>query len=150
MAILACLDDVPAKQLDPIKQLVVELLVSYGGIAGGAAILSEGFSKIFPKVCGKENRWTFVLTFVLGFPAKYLFPAVYGQDHLRSWVFHGIVLLFVGVSAAVMRERLVQKFSGFFSSFFIKDAGVPPAANPPTAVLPPQDPGPTGSQGGGK
>lgn len=146
MALLEVLD----AKTDPAKQIVVELLVSYGGIAAGAAILSEGFKGIFRKVIGHEAAWTFIMTFVLGVPAKYVFPDAYGPMHLRAWIFHLIVLLFVAVSAAVMRERLIQKFSGFFASFFTKDAGTSPPTNPPTAVLPPQDPGPTGTQGGGK
>jgi hypothetical protein len=146
VALMALVQDpaTAAKQLDPIKQLVLELLVSYGGIAAGAAILSEGFSKIFPKVVGKENRWTFILTFVLGLPAKYLFPTVYGHDGTRSWVFHSVVLLFVAVSAAVMRERLVQKFAGFFGGIFSKGSGGAPldeGGKPTTKILPPQDQG---------
>jgi len=154
MAFLACFDDAVQKP-DPVKQLVLELLVSYGGIAGGAAILSEGLKSSFKKMAGLENLWAFIFTFVLGLPAKYLFPNVYGPMHLRAWVFHGIVLLFLAVGAAAMRDRLLKRFTGLFSTMFTKgaaDATLPaPAAAPnaPPAALPPQDQGPAGTQGGG-
>lgn len=151
MAFLSCLEDAAVKT-DPVKQLVLELLVSYGGIAAGAAILAEGLKGIFPKIVGQENRWTFLLAFILGVPAKYLFPNAYGPMHLRAWIFHVIVLLFVAVSAAAMRLHLIQKFSGFFSTVIGKGSGgpaAPPSTNPPTDV-PPQDQGSSGDQGGGK
>jgi len=140
LTVLAALTAEDAVKVDPVRQLVVELLVSYGGIAGGAALLSEGLKGIFKGMVGKENRWTFLLTFLLGMPAKYVFPTAYGPTHLRAWVFHAIVLLFVGVGATGVRDSLVRKLSGFFGGMFAKPDAAPASSSPPTAVLKP-DPG---------
>jgi hypothetical protein len=136
MSMLAAVVGLTDEATDPIRQLVVELLVSYGGIAGGAALLSEGLKPIFKRMVGQENYWTFLFTFVLGLPAKYLFPNSYGPTHVRAWVFHVMVLLFVGVGAAAMRERLLQKLTGFFSALATKGSA---EAQTSTKVLKPDD-----------
>ena len=146
MSMLAAVFGLTDETTDPIRQLVVELLVSYGGIAGGAAILSEGLKSIFKRMVGHENYVTFLLTFVLGLPAKYLFPNSYGPMHMRAWVFHLMVLLFVGVAAAAMRERLLQKMTGFFATLVTKGST---EAKTATKVLKPDDtPAPPPDAGG--
>ena len=147
MSMLATVFGLTDETTDPIRQLVVELLVSYGGIAGGAAILSEGLKRIFKRMVGQENYWTFLLTFVLGVPAKYLFPNAYGPMHTRAWVFHVIVLLFIGVGAAAMRERLLQKMTGFFSDLLTKKSA---EARTATKVLKPDDTPTAPPDAGGK
>jgi hypothetical protein len=147
MSALALAVGVPDQTTDPIRQLVLELLVSYGGIAGGAAMLSEGLKRIFSKMTGQENYWTFLLTFVLGAPAKYLFPNSYGPTHTRAWVFHLIVLLFVGVGAAAMRERLLERASGLLAGLVKKDDA---EHKPATKVLKPDDNPATPAGGGGQ
>ena len=147
MSMLAALVGLSDETTDPIRQLVVELLVSYGGIASGAAVLSEGLKNIFKRMVGHENYWTFMFAFVLGLPAKYLFPNAYGPMHARAWVFHIMVLLFVGVGAAAMRERLLARLTGFFSDLLTKKSADSQAA---TKVLKPDDNPAAPKDGGGQ
>ena len=64
---------------DPVKELVLRFLLSYGGIAGGVSFLVEGLKALFKsQVDGREPVLVIVFAFVLGSAAKELMPGVYG------------------------------------------------------------------------
>ena len=103
-------------QSDPIKELVLRFLLSYGGLAGGVSFLVEGLKMMFKeKISGREPLLVIVLTFVLGSAAKALFPA-YGPNTANSWGLHELILVFVAVGAAAFHD----KFLSVLTSFTIK------------------------------
>lgn len=98
---------------DPVKELVLRFLLSYGGIAGGVSFLVEGLKAMFKgKVDGKEPVLVIVLAFVLGSAAKALVPA-YGPNTLTSWGLHELILVFVAVGAAAFHDKFLSVMTSF-------------------------------------
>jgi hypothetical protein len=100
-------------QSDPIKELVLRFLLSYGGIAGGVSFLVEGLKAMFKdKVTGREPVIVIVLAFVLGSAAKALVPA-YGPNTMSSWGLHELILVFVAVGAAAFHDKFLSVLTSF-------------------------------------
>jgi hypothetical protein len=117
-------------QSDPVKELVMKFLLSYGGIAGGVSFLVEGLKGMFKNfVSGRENVLVIVFTFVLGSAAKLLMPGIYGANTASAWGLHELILIFVAVGAAAFHDKFLSVLTGFFQK-----PGDPPAPPPPPAV----------------
>lgn len=100
-------------QSDPIKELVLRFLLSYGGLAGGVSFLVEGFKMMAKdRISGKEPILVIVLTFVLGSAAKALVPA-YGPNTMNSWGLHELILVFVAVGAAAFHDKFLSVLTSF-------------------------------------
>lgn len=99
---------------DPVKEVVLRFLLSYGGIAGGVAFLVEGLKAMFkPFVAGREPIITILLSFGLGAAAKGLMPAVYGPATLNAWGLHLLILTFVAVGAATFHDKFISVLGSF-------------------------------------
>jgi hypothetical protein len=108
---LAMLDD---KANDPVKELVLRFLLSYGGIVGGVSFLVEGLKMMFKdKVDGREPLLVIVLAFLLGSAAKALIPGVYGPSTLNAWGLHELILVFVAVGAAAFHDKFLSVLTSF-------------------------------------
>lgn len=129
-------------QSDPVKELVMKFLLSYGGIAGGVSFLVEGLKGMFKNfVSGRENVLVIVFTFVLGSAAKLLMPGVYGASTAAAWGLHELILIFVAVGAAAFHDKFLSVLTGFFSG----SGGPPtPPPPPPPAVTAASAPPPSG------
>jgi hypothetical protein len=100
---------------DPVKELVLRFLLSYGGIVGGVSFLLEGLKLIFKTfVSGKEPILVIVLSFFLGASAKLLFVDVYGPNTKTAWGLHLLILFFVAVGAAAFHDKFLSVLLGFF------------------------------------
>lgn len=111
LAMAAALVD---EKSDPVKELVLRFLLSYGGIVGGVSFLVEGFKALFKdRVSGKEPVLVIVLAFVLGSAAKGLMPDVYGPNTLRAWGLHELILVFVAVGAAAFHDKFLSVLASF-------------------------------------
>ena len=100
---------------DPVKELILRFLLSYGGIAGGVSFLVEGLKAIFKDwVTGRENILVIALSFVLGSAAKALLPGTYGPSTLNAWGLHELILVFVAVGAAAFHDGFLSVLTGFF------------------------------------
>ena len=111
LAMVAALAD---EKSDPVKELVLRFLLSYGGIVGGVSFLTEGLKVLFKdKVSGKEPVIVIVLAFVLGSLAKALFKDVYGPNTLNAWGLHELILVFVAVGAAAFHDKFLSVLSSF-------------------------------------
>jgi hypothetical protein len=99
---------------DPVKELVLKFLLSYGGIAGGVSFLVEGLKAMFKGwVGGREPILVIFLAFVLGSAAKALLPDVYGPKTLSAWGLHELILVFVAVGAAAFHDKFLSVISSF-------------------------------------
>lgn len=98
---------------DPVKELVLRFLLSYGGIVGGVSFLLEGLKLIFKTfVTGREPILVIVLSFFLGTSAKLLFPDVYGPATKTAWGLHLMILVFVAVGAAAFHDKFLSVLAG--------------------------------------
>lgn len=96
-------------QPDPIRDAVIKLLASYGGIALGVVLLVAGVKALWKaKVEGKEPVIALVFTYLLGVTAKFTFPAVYGENNVQSWLLHVIILLFMAVGAKGIHDGVLN------------------------------------------
>lgn len=108
---------------DPVKELVLKFLLSYGGIAAGVSFLVEGAKGLFKsKVDGREPVLVIILSYGLGAAAKGLMPDVYGPKTIDAWGLHLLILTFVAVGAAAFHDKFLSVLTSFFPK---KD---PPAA----------------------
>lgn len=99
---------------DPVKELVLRFLLSYGGIAGGVAFLIEGLKVMFKAfVSGREPALTILLSFALGAAAKALMPGTYGASTLNAWGLHLLILTFVAVGAATFHDKFISVLTSF-------------------------------------
>ena len=99
---------------DPVKELVLKFLLSYGGIAGGVSFLVEGLKTMFKDwVSGREPMLVILLAFFLGSMAKALLPGVYGPSTLNAWGLHELILVFVAVGAAAFHDKFLSVLSSF-------------------------------------
>lgn len=99
---------------DPVKELVLKFLLSYGGIAGGVSFLVEGLKAIWKNwVSGRENVLVILLAFLLGSAAKALMPGVYGPSTLNAWGLHELILVFVAVGAAAFHDGFLSVLMKF-------------------------------------
>jgi hypothetical protein len=99
---------------DPVKELVLKFLLSYGGIAGGVSFLIEGLKAMFKDwVSGRENILVIVLSFVLGAAAKALMPGIYGANSVNAWGLHLLILVFVAVGAAAFHDGFLSTLMSF-------------------------------------
>lgn len=112
---LAMLAAVLADQAsDPIKEVVLKFLLSYGGLAGGVSFLVEGLKLIFKKwVDGREPLLVIALSFILGALAKWLLPDVYGPATGRAWGLHLLILTFVAIGAAAFHDKFLSVLQSF-------------------------------------
>lgn len=111
MAMMAALVD---EKSDPVKELVLRFLLSYGGIAGGVSFLVEGLKAMFKsKVDGREPVLVILLAFVLGSAAKGLIPDVYGPNTVKAWGLHELILVFVAVGAAAFHDKFLSVLTSF-------------------------------------
>ncbi len=125
---------------DPVKELVLKFLLSYGGIAGGVSFLVEGLKAMFKGwVTGREPLLVIVLAFILGSAAKALLPDVYGPKTLSAWGLHELILVFVAVGAAAFHDKFLSVISSFVPK---KDSGAGVSEDKPEP--------PTGSNGPGE
>lgn len=100
---------------DPVKELVLRFLLSYGGIAGGVSFLLEGLKLIFKGfVGGREPVLVIALSFFLGASAKLLFVDVYGPNTRMAWGLHLLILCFVAVGAAAFHDKFLSVLLGVF------------------------------------
>lgn len=98
---------------DPVKELVLRFLLSYGGIAGGVSFLVEGLKAMFKdRISGREPVIVILLAFILGSAAKALVP-VYGPNTLNSWGLHELILVFVAVGAAAFHDKFLSVLTSF-------------------------------------
>lgn len=120
-AMLATLVTLADEKTDPVKELVLKFLLSYGGIAGGVSFLTEGLKALFKKfVDGREPILVIVLTFVMGSVAKFLSPDVFGPNTVNAWGLHELILVFVAVGAATFHDKFLSVLTSFMPK---KDSG---------------------------
>lgn len=94
---------------DPVKELVLKFLLSYGGIAAGVSFLVEGLKGMFKTwMDGRENLMVIALSFGLGAAAKGLLPDVYGPKTVGAWGLHLLILTFVAVGAAAFHDKFLS------------------------------------------
>jgi hypothetical protein len=99
---------------DPVKELVLRFLLSYGGIAGGVSFLTEGLKMMFKSFFeGRENIFVILFSFILGGAAKGLMPGVYGPNTMNSWGLHVLILVFVAVGAAAFHDKFLSVLTSF-------------------------------------
>lgn len=111
LALAAALVD---EKSDPVKELVLRFLLSYGGIAGGVSFLVEGLKVLFKdRVAEREPILVIVLAFVLGTAAKALLPGVYGPSTVNAWGLHELILVFVAVGAAAFHDKFLSVLTSF-------------------------------------
>lgn len=123
---------------DPVKELILRFLLSYGGIAGGVSFLVEALKRMFASfVTGRENLLVIILSFVVGSASKALMPGTYGPNTLDSWGLHELILIFVAVGAAAFHDGFLSTLSSFL-----------PKKPPSTGGGGGADPGPGNQQGG--
>ena len=97
---------------DPMRDIVVQMLASYGGLSVAVALLVGGIKRLWPVWIDKKEAAIAVLaTFVLGTLAKVALPVVYGLHTLESWGLHCICLLFVAVGAKGLHDGVVNPFT---------------------------------------
>ncbi len=100
---------------DPVKELILRFLLSYGGIAGGVSFLVEGLKRMFSSfVDGRENLLVIILSFVVGSASKALMPGTYGPNTLNSWGLHEMILVFVAVGAAAFHDGFLSVLASAF------------------------------------
>jgi hypothetical protein len=104
---------------DAIKNLVLEFLASYLGIALGVVTIVE-FLKFSAKAWAKPRGpvLSIVAAFALGPAAKVIFPELYGPNDFKAWTLHLIILMFVGILAATFHDRLLNLVKGKVSGVF--------------------------------
>lgn len=112
MILAAVAEDVKG---DPVKDIVLKFLLSYGGLAAGVSFLVQGLKTAFKKLRGYENSLVLLLMFALGALAKYLMPNVYGGSAAKDWVMHMLVLVFVAVGSAAFHDKFLNVMIGFVS-----------------------------------
>jgi hypothetical protein len=101
---------------DPVKELVLRFLLSYGGIAGGVSFLTEGLKMMFKSFFeGRENVFVILFSFGLGAAAKALMPGVYGPSTAGSWGLHLLILVFVAVGAAAFHDKFLSVLTSFIT-----------------------------------
>lgn len=111
LAVAAVLVD---EKTDPVKELVLKFLLSYGGIAGGVSFLVEGLKMMFKDwTSGREPLLVIVLSFGLGAAAKGLVSGVYGPNTVNSWGLHLLILTFVAVGAAAFHDKFLSVLTSF-------------------------------------
>jgi len=94
---------------DPVKELVLKFLLSYGGIAAGVSFLVEGLKAMFKGfVDGREPILVIILSFGLGAAAKVLSPEVFGPRTGTGWGLHMLILTFVAVGAAAFHDKFLS------------------------------------------
>jgi hypothetical protein len=99
---------------DPVKELVLKFLLSYGGIAGGVSFLVEGLKTVWKDwTSGREPVLVIVLSFGLGTAAKGLLPSVYGPSTMNAWGLHLLILTFVAVGAAAFHDKFLSVLTSF-------------------------------------
>lgn len=99
---------------DPVKEIVLRFLLSYGGIATGVSFLVEGLKGLFKsKVDGKEPIIVIALSFIIGLAAKGLVPDVYGPNTPKAWALHGLILIFVAIGAAAFHDKFLSVLTSF-------------------------------------
>jgi hypothetical protein len=109
---------------DPVKELVLKFLLSYGGIAGGVSFLVEGLKTVWKDwVSGRENLLVILLSFVLGSAAKALLPDVYGPSTVSAWGLHELILVFVAVGAAAFHDGFLSTLVRFLPKKQPPDGG---------------------------
>lgn len=110
LSVLAAMAMVLAdEKSDPVKELVLKFLLSYGGIAAGVSFLVEGLKAMFKGlVDGREPILVIVLSFALGAVAKLLSPDVFGSKTSTGWGLHLMILTFVAVGAAAFHDKFLS------------------------------------------
>lgn len=99
---------------DPVKELILRSLLSYGGIAGGVSFLVEGLKAMFKvTVTGREPLLVIILSFALGSAAKAFMPGTYGPNTLNAWGLHELILTFVAVGAAAFHDKFLSVLASF-------------------------------------
>lgn len=99
---------------DPVKELVLKFLLSYGGLVGGVSFLLEGLKMLFKNfVSGREPILVIVLSFFLGASAKLLMVDVYGPNTRTAWGLHLLILVFVAVGAAAFHDKFLAVLTSF-------------------------------------
>ncbi|MDD5305485.1 MAG: hypothetical protein PHS14_20485 [Elusimicrobia bacterium] len=120
MAALAAAQDAAA---DPVKEVVLKFLLSYGGIAGGVSFLVEGLKLMFKNwVSGREPLLVIVLAYTLGALAKWIMADTYGPATSKAWALHMLILTFVAVGAAAFHDKFLSVLASFI-----------PKKSPPTS-----------------
>jgi CDP-diglyceride synthetase len=129
VAMMAALAD---EKTDPIKELVLKFLLSYGGIAGGVSFLVEGLKTMFKKfVDGREPLLVILLTFAMGSAAKFLSPDVFGPKTTTGWGLHLLILVFVAVGAAAFHDKFLSVLTGLLPKKDVGDVGSGSQSQPP-------------------
>ncbi len=99
---------------DPVKELVLRFLLSYGGIAAGVSFLVEGLKTMFKAAfLGRENIFVILFSFGLGAAAKGLLPSVYGPSTVNAWGLHLLILVFVAVGSAAFHDKFLSVLQQF-------------------------------------
>jgi hypothetical protein len=103
------------EKTDPVKELVLRFLLSYGGIAAGVSFLVEGLKAMFKGVVdGREPLLVIVLSYGLGAAAKALSPDVFGAKTATGWGLHLLILTFVAVGAAAFHDKFLSVLTSLF------------------------------------
>lgn len=101
---------------DPVKDVVLKFLASYLGLAAGVSFLVSGAKALFKAWSkGKEAVLTIILSMGLGTLAK-LVTDVYGENSVKSWSLHLVVLVFVAVGAAAFHDKFTNAIQGKLGS----------------------------------
>jgi len=112
---------------DAIKEMVVTLLASYGGIALAVSLLVE-FLKMLFKDWAKPKApvLSILMTFFLGAASKVLMPEVYGLHNFKAWTLHVVILVFVAVFAALFHDKFWNVVKGKLGAIIPGGAPIPP------------------------
>ena len=120
------------EEKDAVKDLVLQFLASYGGIALGVAFLVGGvkwMAKDWAKA--KAPGLAILFTFALGSAAKVLMPETYGSSTFKTWTLHIVVLVFVAILAAGFHDKFLNIVKGKLGTI------IPGGVEPPADEKPP-------------
>lgn len=100
-------------KVDAIKDIVLTLLASYGGVAMAVSLLVEFLKMLFKEWAKpKAAVLSIIMTFFLGAAAKCLMPDVYGPHNFKAWTLHTVVLVFVALFAALFHDKFWNVVKG--------------------------------------
>ena len=116
---------------DPVKDTVLGLLATYGGLAALVTFLVSGVKALWKGWAeSKEGYLTVVLSYGLGIAAK-LATDFYGPGSVKSWALHLLLLAFVAVGAATLHDKFLNVLQGKATSPPPTDAPPAPPPAPP-------------------
>lgn len=101
-----------ATEGDAVKDTVLGLLATYGGLAVLVTFLVSGVKALWKAWAeNKEGFLTIILSYGLGVAAK-LATEFYGPNTVKAWALHLLLLAFVAVGSAAFHDSFLNVLQG--------------------------------------